>query len=158
MPRTLSYNHSSQILFLCLFFFTQERCQGPPGGPSEWTVFDTAKLEASQRALAHAVDLLRCRASSSKAEAALAKSNAAEASAAGREFGAGLELRGPGRRRLAMSPEGLCVALRACVDNSRSASASAAGVGATGSGLGGGFGGGGGWLGGGGGAQAGSSG
>ncbi|CAN0481669.1 unnamed protein product, partial [Laminaria digitata] len=104
-----------------------ERCQGPPGaGPSEeWTVFDTAKLEASQRALAHAVDLLRCRAASAAAEAAMAASAAAEASAAGRGFEAGLELRGPARRRLAMSPEGLCVALRACVDNSRGAAAAA---------------------------------
>lgn len=82
----------------------------------------------------------------------MAASAAAEASAAGRGFEAGLELRGPGRRRLAMSPEGLCVALRACVDNSRGTAAAAASVAAGGGGwLGGGLGAGGGWLGGGGG-------
>lgn len=82
---------------------TQERCQGPPGGPSEWTAFDSAKLAASQRALSRAVDLLRHRAAA--AEAAQAKC------ATGGVFDASR------RPWLADSPEGLCAALRACVSS-----------------------------------------
>ncbi|CAM9462903.1 unnamed protein product, partial [Ectocarpus fasciculatus] len=84
-----------------------ERCRAPPGGPSEWSAFDTAKLEASQRALAHAVDVLRCQAAAAAA--------AAEAAAGGGTPPGPLVA--VAVSRLAVSPEGLCVALRACVEN-----------------------------------------
>lgn len=89
-------------------------------------MFDTVKLEASQRALAQAVDVLRWRA-------------AAEASV-DRAAGPGVSRR-PWH---AVSPEGLCVALRACVDNARTESGRNGGVAGTGVGVGVGVGGGGG--------------
>ncbi|CAM9255832.1 unnamed protein product [Scytosiphon promiscuus] len=89
------------------------RCHGPPGGPSEWSVFDTAKLEASQRALTHAADVLRWTASASAAEAAAA----AAAAAASVPATAALPALVVGATWLAVSPEGLCLALRACVEN-----------------------------------------
>lgn len=71
-------------------------------------MFDTAKLEASQRALTHAADVLRWTAAASAAEATAA---AAEAAAAG-------ALHAPAVASwLAERPEGLCLALRACVEN-----------------------------------------
>lgn len=82
-------------------------------------MFDTAKLEASQRALSHAVDMLRVR-------AAVASSSAAAAANDG-----GFEVSRP--LWLAVSPEGLCVALRACVDTGRG---TVGGAGGTMSGLG----------------------
>lgn len=69
----------------------------------EWTMFDTAKLEASQRALTHAADVLRWNAAASAAEAAPAKGSLAEPAL--------------GSSWLAVSPEGMCLALRACVEN-----------------------------------------
>lgn len=90
----------------------------------EWTAFDTAKLEASQRALAHAVDLLRCRAAAQAAQAA----------------GVAGALPGPvavAVSRLAVSPEGLCMALRACVENGGGGSGRGGGVGVGGFGEGG---------------------
>lgn len=71
-------------------------------------MFDNAKLEASQRALAHAVDVLRLRASAAAAATATAKYE-----------GGRMGSESHGRPWLAVSPEGLCVALRACVDNAR---------------------------------------
>eukprot|EP00903_Cladosiphon_okamuranus_P015217 g14064.t2 len=95
-----------------------ERCQAPPGGPSEWSVFDTAKLEASQRALAHAVNALRCRAAAEATAAASAMAGVAGA------------LPGPvAGSRLAVSPEGLCLALRACVENGGGGGGRGGGVG-----------------------------
>ena len=64
-------------------------------------MFDEAKLEASQRALSHCVDFLRC--------CAAAESN--------RTLVAGSGLETSVRRPwLSEKPEELCVALRACVD------------------------------------------
>ncbi|CAM9538956.1 unnamed protein product [Ascophyllum nodosum] len=78
-----------------------KRCQPPPGGALEWNMFDEAKLEASQRALSHCVDFLRC--------CAAAESN--------RTLVAGSGLETSARRPwLSEKPEELCVALRACVD------------------------------------------
>lgn len=72
-------------------------------------MFDTAKVEASQRALAHAVDVVRCR-------AAAAASATAVAGAGGAPDDDNC-LSGPVSPRLAVNPEGLCLALRACVEN-----------------------------------------
>lgn len=76
---------------------------------SQWTAFDSAKLEASQRALAHAVDVLRFRAA-----------DAAATHKASTNGTSGVNMTAASSSSwLAVSPEGLCVALRACVDNAR---------------------------------------
>lgn len=69
-------------------------------------MFDTAKVEASQRALAHAVDVMRCRAAAAAAATAIAGAPDGDDG-----------LSGPVSPRLAVNPEGLCLALRACVEN-----------------------------------------
>ncbi|CAM9536402.1 unnamed protein product [Pylaiella littoralis] len=104
-----------------------EPCRAPPGGPSEWSMFDTAKVEASQRALAHAVDVVRCRAAASAATAARLRRAPDALSGAGAEATATAS-------RVAVNPEGLCVALRACVENGGGGGAGGGGFGGAGGG------------------------